>query len=57
VREYVGYEEWTGGGFLRREVARCGVALNLAFGDELDVHDGGTTTSHTSPATSRRWPE
>jgi AraC-like DNA-binding protein len=40
VREYVGYEEWTGGGFLRREVARCGVALILAFGDELDVHDG-----------------
>jgi AraC-like DNA-binding protein len=40
VREYVGYEEWTGEGFLRREVARCGVALILAFGDELDVHDG-----------------
>jgi AraC-like DNA-binding protein len=29
-----------GGGFLRREVARCGVALILAFGDELDAHDG-----------------
>lgn len=40
VREYVGYEEWTGEGFLRREVARCGVALILAFGDDLDVHDG-----------------
>jgi AraC-like DNA-binding protein len=40
VREYVGYEEWTGHGFLRREVARCGVALILAFGDELEVHDG-----------------
>ena len=40
VREYVGYEEWTGDGFLRREVARCGVALILAFGDELEVHDG-----------------
>jgi AraC-like DNA-binding protein len=40
ARDYVGYEEWTGGGFLRREVARCGVALILAFGDELDVHDG-----------------
>jgi AraC-like DNA-binding protein len=40
VRAYVGYEEWTGEGFLRREVARCGVALILAFGDELDVHDG-----------------
>jgi AraC-like DNA-binding protein len=40
VREYVGYEEWTGQGFLRREVARCGVALILAFGDPMDVHDG-----------------
>ena len=40
ARGYVGYEEWTGGGFLRREVARCGVALILAFGDELDVHGG-----------------
>jgi AraC-like DNA-binding protein len=40
VREYVGYEEWIGDDFLRREVARCGVALILAFGDELDVHDG-----------------
>jgi AraC-like DNA-binding protein len=40
VREYVGYEEWTDGGFQRREVARCGVALILAFGDELQVHDG-----------------
>jgi AraC-like DNA-binding protein len=40
VREYVGYEEWTGDGFFRREVARCGVALILAFGDALDVHDG-----------------
>jgi AraC-like DNA-binding protein len=40
VRGYVGYEEWTGEGFLRREVARCGVALILAFGDDLDVHDG-----------------
>lgn len=40
VREYVGYEEWTGEGFFRREVARCGVALILGFGDEMDVHDG-----------------
>ncbi|HEY1650691.1 MAG TPA: helix-turn-helix domain-containing protein [Acidimicrobiales bacterium] len=40
VREYVGYEEWTVDGFLRREDARCGVALILAFGDGLDVHDG-----------------
>ena len=40
VRDYVGYEEWTHGNFLRREVARCGVALILAFGDDMDVHDG-----------------
>jgi AraC-like DNA-binding protein len=40
VRDYVGYEEWTHDGFLRREVARCGVAMILAFGDDLDVHDG-----------------
>ncbi|HWD53823.1 MAG TPA: helix-turn-helix domain-containing protein [Acidimicrobiales bacterium] len=40
VREYVGYEEWTDQGFVRREVARCEVALILAFGDEIDVHDG-----------------
>jgi AraC-like DNA-binding protein len=40
VREYVGYEEWTGDGFLRREVARSGVALILGFGDDMDVHDG-----------------
>jgi AraC-like DNA-binding protein len=40
ARAYVGYEEWAGGGFLRREPARCGVALILAFGDGLDVFDG-----------------
>jgi AraC-like DNA-binding protein len=40
VREYVGYEEWAGAGFLRREVARCGVALILGFGDAMDVYDG-----------------
>jgi AraC-like DNA-binding protein len=40
VREYVGYEEWTSGDFLRREVARCGVALILGFGDAMDVFDG-----------------
>jgi AraC-like DNA-binding protein len=47
VREYVGYEEWTGGRFLRREVARCGVALILGFGDVIDVYDGeaGTGTN------------
>ena len=30
VRHYVGYEEWAESGFLRREVARRGVALILA---------------------------
>jgi AraC-like DNA-binding protein len=40
VRGYIGYEEWTGGGFLRREVARCGVALILGFGDTMDIFDG-----------------
>jgi AraC-like DNA-binding protein len=39
VREYVGYEEWARGGFLRREVARCGVALILGFGDPMEVFD------------------
>lgn len=40
LREYVGYEEWAGEPFFRREVARCGIALILAFGDEIDVYDG-----------------
>ena len=40
VRDYTGYEEWAGGGFQRREVARCGVALILGFGDPMDVFDG-----------------
>jgi AraC-like DNA-binding protein len=40
ARAYVGYEEWAGTGFLRREVARPGVALILAIGDGLDVIDG-----------------
>jgi AraC-like DNA-binding protein len=40
VREYVGYEEWAPGGFVRREVARSGVALILGFGDVMDVYDG-----------------
>jgi AraC-like DNA-binding protein len=38
VRHYVGYEEWPGSGFVRREVARHGVALILGFGDPLDVY-------------------
>jgi len=40
VRAYVGYEEWPTSRMVRREVARCGLALILAFGDRLDVRDG-----------------
>jgi AraC-like DNA-binding protein len=40
VRSYVGYEEWPASRMVRREVARCGIALILAFGETLDVHDG-----------------
>ncbi len=40
VRHYVGYEEWPQSGFLRREVARHGVALILGFGDTMEVFDG-----------------
>jgi AraC-like DNA-binding protein len=40
VRGYIGYEEWPESGFVRREVARRGVALILGFGDPLDVYDG-----------------
>ena len=39
VRHYVGYEEWPEAGFLRREVARHGVALILGFGDNMDVFE------------------
>jgi AraC-like DNA-binding protein len=39
VRHYVGYEEWTPSGFLRREVARHGVALILGFGDPMEVFE------------------
>jgi AraC-like DNA-binding protein len=39
VREYVGYEEWPESGFLRREVARHGVALILGFGDPMQVFE------------------
>jgi AraC-like DNA-binding protein len=35
VRGYVGYEEWPADQMTRREVARCGVALILGFGDPL----------------------
>jgi AraC-like DNA-binding protein len=39
VHLYVGYEEWAGPGFLRREMAGHGVALILAFGDSLEVFE------------------
>jgi AraC-like DNA-binding protein len=39
VRHYVGYEEWPESGFLRREVARHGVALILGFGDPMEVFE------------------
>lgn len=42
VRGYVGYEERPRSPMVRRELARCGVALILAFGDPLDVQDGTT---------------
>ena len=39
VLHYVGYEEWPENGFLRREMARHGVALILGFGDAMDVFE------------------
>ena len=39
VHHYTGYEEWPGSRFLRREVARRGVALILGFGDAMDVYE------------------
>ena len=39
VRGYAGYEEWPASRLVRREVARCGVALILAFGEPLGVRD------------------
>ncbi len=40
VSHYVGYEEWTESAFLRREVARHGVALILGFGDDMEIFEG-----------------
>ena len=40
VSQYVGYEEWAEPGFLRREMARPGVALILGFGETMEVFDG-----------------
>jgi AraC-like DNA-binding protein len=47
VRGYVGYEEWPTSPMIRRELARCGIALILAFGDRLDVRDGTSGASHS----------
>ena len=45
VRQYVGYEEWAQPGFLRREMARYGVSLILAFGDTMEVFEGEVGSS------------
>lgn len=42
VSRYVGYEEWERTGFVRREMARHGVALILGFGDTMEVFEGET---------------
>jgi AraC-like DNA-binding protein len=47
VRGYVGYEEWPAGRMVRREVARCGIAVILAFGDSLDICNGIEGTDRT----------
>lgn len=39
VRGYVGYEEWPSVPMTRRELARNGLALILAFGEPLEVSD------------------
>src|SRR5260370_34837507 len=40
VRGYGGYEEWPAARMVRREVARCGIALLLAFDASPDVCAG-----------------
>lgn len=45
VRDAVGYEEWQEHGFLRREMARYGVALILGFGDTMEVFEGEADTT------------
>jgi AraC-like DNA-binding protein len=45
VRHYVGYEEWADADFLRREMARHGVALIFGFGDAMDVYEGSVDGS------------
>ncbi len=49
VRHYVGYEEWPESGFVRRELARRGVALILGFGDPIDVYANGVDREESSP--------
>ena len=49
VRHYVGYEEWPGSGFIRRELARHGVALILGFGDPIDVYANGDEGDRSTP--------
>jgi AraC-like DNA-binding protein len=44
VRHYVGYQEWGGSGFLRRQTARRGIALILGFGDSMEVFDNEVGT-------------
>jgi AraC-like DNA-binding protein len=44
VRQYVGYEEWAGPRFRRREMARHGIALILGFGDTMEVFEGEADT-------------
>jgi len=40
IRHSVGYEEWERSGFVRREMARHGVALILGVGDTMEVFEG-----------------
>jgi AraC-like DNA-binding protein len=40
VHSYVGYEEWTDADFVRREMARYGVALILGLGDAIETFEG-----------------
>ncbi len=49
MRHYVGYEEWPGSGFVRRELARRGVALILGFGDPIDVYANGDDGQASKP--------
>ena len=54
VRHYVGYEEWPESAFLRREVARHGVALILGFGDTMDVFEDEVGSAGAHPGRLRR---